>query len=241
MDDVRLGLAFRAVRRRRGWRQVDLARAARVAQSTVCRLERGGVAHLRPATTSRIAAVLAIRLDTEARWRGGELDRLTDSEHAKLVERCVRILQTHGWLVEVEFTFNVYGERGSVDVVAWRPIARALLLVEVKTTILDLQALLATLDRKVRLAPGLLATQRGWQATIIGKLVFAPASTQNRTTVHRHAAIFAAAFPARGSQARRWISQPDTDLAAIWLARPDIAPTQSAGGPSRIRRPGPGR
>jgi transcriptional regulator with XRE-family HTH domain len=240
MDDVRLGLAFRAVRRRRGWRQVDLAGAAGISQSSVCRLERGRVAALRPDTTRRIAVALGVRLDLEARWRGGELDRLADAEHAKLVERCVRILQIHGWQVEVEFTFSVYGERGSVDIVAWKASVGALLLIEVKTTLLDLQALIATLDRKVRLVPPLLARQRKWQISAVGRLVFAPASTQNRFAMEHHAATFTAAFPSRGGEARRWIRDPAGHLAAIWLARPDVegSPKRS-GGMTRVRVPNP--
>jgi hypothetical protein len=37
------------------------------------------------------------------------------------------------WQVVVEYTFNHYGDRGSVDVVAWHAGAGALLLVEVKS------------------------------------------------------------------------------------------------------------
>ncbi|MBA3851671.1 MAG: helix-turn-helix transcriptional regulator, partial [Chloroflexi bacterium] len=41
MDERRLGLVVRALRRRRGWRQLDLGRASGVSQSTVSEIERG--------------------------------------------------------------------------------------------------------------------------------------------------------------------------------------------------------
>ena len=133
-------------------------------QTCVSRLERGQLEHLRLSTVRRISAALEISLPFEPRWRGGESTRLLDAEHAHLVGRCAAALHGHGWSVELEYTFSVYGERGAVDLVAWHPRERALLIVEVKSTIVDLQDLVSTLDRKVRLVPKLLLAQRGWRA-----------------------------------------------------------------------------
>jgi hypothetical protein len=69
-----------------------------------------------------------------------------------------------GWQTVLEYTFQHFGERGSVDVLAWRPDVRALLLVEVKPDLDDLQDMLSALDRKARLVPRLIATERAWQA-----------------------------------------------------------------------------
>lgn len=41
MEEPRPGLVVRALRRQRGWRQLDLARVAGVSQSTVSDVERG--------------------------------------------------------------------------------------------------------------------------------------------------------------------------------------------------------
>ena len=164
MDDARVGNLLRAVRRRRGWRQADVARAAGIPQTAVSRAERGQLERLTLSTTRRIAAALEVALPFDPRWRGGETARLLDEVHANLVERCATILRRAGWEVIIEFTFSVYGERGAVDIVAWHPGTRTLLIVEVKSVILDLQALISTLDRKVRLVPKLLAEQRGWVA-----------------------------------------------------------------------------
>jgi transcriptional regulator with XRE-family HTH domain len=157
MDDLRAGSIIRAVRRRRGWRQCDVAARASVPQSTVSEIECGLVESLQLRTLRAVCAALEIRLALDLSWRGAELPRLLDSRHALLVERVVAILAAAGWEVVVEYTFSVFGERGSVDVLAWRPSERALLIVEVKTELSDLQNLLSVLDRKARLVPGLVA------------------------------------------------------------------------------------
>ena len=240
MDDARVGNLLRAVRRRRGWRQADVARAAGLPQTSVSRAERGQLERLTLSTTRRIAAALEVALQFDPRWRGGETARLLDELHANLVERCATILRRAGWEVIIEFTFSVYGERGAVDIIAWHPATRTLLIVEVKSVILDLQALISTLDRKVRLVPKLLAEQRGWVAERVGRLVYAPATTRNRNVVGRHEASLRFAYPMRGADARRWLVHPVGAMAALWLARPssDRAPAQRVPAPMRVRRSG---
>jgi transcriptional regulator with XRE-family HTH domain len=76
MNDMQLGAAIRAVRVRRWLRQNDVARVAGVSQPTVSLVERGHWQRLSIETIRRIAAVLDIRLELVARWRGGDLDRL---------------------------------------------------------------------------------------------------------------------------------------------------------------------
>src|SRR5688572_30695148 len=84
MDDRRVGLVIRALRRRRGWRQVDLAMRANVSESVIGRAEAGHIDALTLRSARRIASALDVRLDVSARWRGGELDRLLDSRHAAI-------------------------------------------------------------------------------------------------------------------------------------------------------------
>jgi transcriptional regulator with XRE-family HTH domain len=59
MDMVRFGRGIRALRMRRGWRQVDLAVAAGVSQSIVSRIERGLGGRIAVETLSRVAQALA--------------------------------------------------------------------------------------------------------------------------------------------------------------------------------------
>lgn len=121
MDDVRVGRVFRAVRLRRGLRQLDVASAAGVSQQLVSLLEHGRFELITVHALRRVGAALEITLPFHPHWRGAEPARLLDADHATLVEVVARRLRRAGWQTEFEYTFNVYGERGSVDVLAWRP------------------------------------------------------------------------------------------------------------------------
>jgi hypothetical protein len=68
---------------------------------------------------------------------------MLDRDHASLVESAVTLLSADGWIPVPEVTFQVYGERGSIDILAWHPIARILLVIEVKSVVPDVQATLA--------------------------------------------------------------------------------------------------
>jgi transcriptional regulator with XRE-family HTH domain len=62
VDLVRLGLGIRALRRRRGWRQKDLAAAAGVAQTVVSLIERGHADRVSMPLLRDVAAALDARL-----------------------------------------------------------------------------------------------------------------------------------------------------------------------------------
>ncbi|HEY4190087.1 MAG TPA: hypothetical protein VGM28_06685, partial [Candidatus Limnocylindrales bacterium] len=49
----------------------------------------------------------------------------------------------------------IYGERGSIDILAWHAATRTLLIVEVKTEIASAEEMLRRHDAKVRLGPAI--------------------------------------------------------------------------------------
>lgn len=140
-------------------------------------------------------------------FRGEALDRLRDRAHATLVDGVVAMLLALGWTVETEVSFNHYGDRGAIDILAFHPRFGALLIIEVKTVVPDLGGMLATLDRKVRIAPTI-ATSRGWKVTSVARLLVFPESSSARRRVASHAATFGAAFPERNDAIRRWLRAP---------------------------------
>jgi transcriptional regulator with XRE-family HTH domain len=161
MDDLHFGAAVRAVRKRRGLGQADLARLSGVSRATVSLVERGHCEKLSLLTVRRMASALDIRTELIARWRGGELDRLLSRRHSMLAESFAAfVLSKPGWVVEPEVSFSIYGERGAIDQLAWHEETAHLLVVELKTTLVDVNEMLGTLDRKGRLARTI-ATQRG--------------------------------------------------------------------------------
>ena len=217
MDDIAVGRLIMLARQRKGWRQSDLAAAAGVSRSLVALAEAGAVERLTTRSLRRIAASLEIRLPFAPSWNGGKADRLRDRDHARLVEAVTGVLRPHGWELIVEYTFSHYGERGSVDLVAWHAGSHVLLVIEVKTRIYDVQRLLAGVDRKARLAGQLLPNERGWLPRTVARLVVVPELTANRALVAAHAALFEAALPARSREVRTWLRRPVGSLRGVWF------------------------
>ena len=58
-------------------------------------------------------------------------------------------------------SFSIGRERGVIDSLAVHAASRASLVIELKTEIVDVNELIATFDRKARLAQRI-ATERGW-------------------------------------------------------------------------------
>jgi transcriptional regulator with XRE-family HTH domain len=218
VNALRLGAAVRAVRVRRRLRQRDVGALAGVSQSVVSRLERGHVETLTLGHVETICASLDIRVDVLPRWRGGDLDRLLNSTHAALHEAIARWFDRRapGWQLAPEVSFAIYGERGVIDVLAWRPTTRTLLVIELKSQLVDLNELVGTLDRKRRLAKRI-GRERGWDAGTVGSWVVVASTRTNRRHAADHAAFLRNAFPHNGRAVRAWLSEPTTPLAALSL------------------------
>ena len=106
-----------------------------------------------------------------------------------------------------EVTFSVFGERGSIDILAWHARSRSLLVIELKTELVDLQDTVSTLDRKVRLAMKI-ARERGWEPASVSTWLVIAEGRHNRRSVERHAAFLRSRFPADGHAVMRWLRRP---------------------------------
>ncbi|HET6380004.1 MAG TPA: helix-turn-helix domain-containing protein [candidate division Zixibacteria bacterium] len=222
MDDARVGTALRLLRWRSGLSQRELARRAGVSRWAVSSIERGRLDAMPLRVARNVAETLGARLDALLRWRGGELDRLLDAAHAGLVEQVITILQAAGWEVWPEASFSVYGERGSVDVLAWHPVRRVLLVVEVKSRIMDVQHLLMGMDRKRRLAARI-AAGRGWQPDLVCLWLAVADGRTNRRRLGEHRATFAAVFGADGRGLRGWLRDPVERVSFVSFL-PEVGP-----------------
>ena len=214
MDAIWVALGIRALRRR-SWRQRDLAAAVGVSQSAISRMERGQLRGCSVDLLERTAAVPGARVEVRLLWQGETLDRLLDSAYADLVEDLVRALTTAGWEYWTEVTFGYDGERGAIDVLARQPETGALLVCEARSVVPDLQAMLASLDRKARLA-GRVADDLGWERpSVVGRLLVLRDTKTVRRLVADHEATFAAAFPARARVVRAWLARPSGGLRGL--------------------------
>lgn len=168
MDAVRVGLQIRALRRQRRWTQRELGRRAGLSDAAVSRIERGAAHRISVQTIERILDQFGARLLVRVLWRGEELDRLLDHDHAQMVERVLEQLGSSGWIAAPEVTFQLAGERGSIDILALHQATRTLLVIEIKSVVPDIQRVLSSLDRKARLGPAI-ARERGWVPTTVAR------------------------------------------------------------------------
>src|SRR3954468_1766693 len=174
MDDVRIGIAVRALRQRRGWRQIDVAMRAGVSQGVVSLLERGRVLHVSTAAFRAVANALDARIEIRLSWNGGELDRLVDAKHAAIVEAVVTLLKAEGWQVRTEVSFSHFGDRGSVDVLAWNAAAGAILLIEVKSQLYSVEETVRRIHVKERLASVIARDALGLVPRLVGTAIVLP-------------------------------------------------------------------
>jgi transcriptional regulator with XRE-family HTH domain len=218
---------------------MDVANTAGVSAGLVSLIERGHIGAVSLSALRRVAAVLDIRIDVLARWRGGELDRLLNARHSALQDAIARWLgRPGGWTVAPEVSFAIYGERGWVDLLAWHVETATLLVIEIKTELVDLQELIGVVDRKVRLAPRI-GRDRGWTPKAVASWVIVAEGATNRRRVAAHSGLLRAAFPADGRAMRHWLRQPVGRVGALSFfsfsnggsAKRDFA------GRQRVRRP----
>jgi transcriptional regulator with XRE-family HTH domain len=219
------GRAIRALRQRRGWTQDVLGAQASVSRELVSRAERGRIRSIPLGSIERMAEALGASVSLTVRWNGEQLDRLIDARHAAIQEATASLLALLGWEVRPEVSFNHFGDRGRIDLLAYNRPLRLLLVVEVKSGIGDLQDTLGRLDVKMRVARHV-ARDLGWQdaltsvpAMVIGE------SRRSRHVVAEHAALFAG-FTIRGRAALAWVRQPvlPAPTGLLWFAeRADAA------------------
>ncbi len=237
MDDTHIGSALRGIRVRRGWRQSDLATRAGVSRWQVSEAELGRIEAIGLRPLRRIAKALDANLDLALRWRGSDLDRMLNRRHAALHETVARVLaRVGGWEIWPEASFSIYGERGVIDLLAWHQGRRALLVVELKSELVDLNELLGTVDRKRRLAPRV-AADRGWMPGTLGTWLAVEDRRANRHRLALHAAVLRAAFPSDGRTMRRWLRDPNQAVNALGflsVAGPAGVMTRTSGR-SRVR------
>ncbi len=189
----------------------------------ISRIELGHADRLTVATLDDVAAALGARFDCRLTWNGEALDRLLDRDHASIVEAVARSLEARGWLVATEVTFNVFGERGSIDVLAYHAGTRTLLVIEVKSVIPDVQATLVGIDRKSRLATDI-AGSRGWPASRVWRVLVVRDTRTSRRRIDAHSTTFATMLPARTAEVRRAIRDPGSrfgPLGGIWFLPDD--------------------
>jgi hypothetical protein len=167
----------------------------RLSSSAIGRVELGKIQRVAWGDLEAVAEALDAQLGLDFRWRAGDLDRLLDAAHAAIVESLVRVYRASGWAVVVEATFSEFGERGSIDLLAWHAPTGNVAVNEVKATIADAGRTVMGVDRKGRLAP-IVARKLGWTCRGVSRfLVVAEGAT---------ARLGSPSTPASSERRSRW-------------------------------------
>ncbi len=218
--DIQFGQLVRALRQRRRWRQQDLADRAGVGRTVIVDLEAGRLGGMCLNTQRKVTSALGFGVDIAPRGLGADADRLLDQGHAALMGATAQWLEGMAWKPEAEVSYSEWGERGSIDLLAWHGASATLLVIEIKTELVSLEATLRKLDEKVRLAPRIALRRFGWRATFASRLLVFPDARSERRRVGAHGAVLDGAFPIRSYAARRWCRSPTGSVAAL-LFMPD--------------------
>ena len=210
-----VGRLFRMVRIRRGLRQQDVAAKSQLDRSSIARIEGGEVERFHVASLRRHAAALGFRLEIALTGRGGEASHLLDEEHAAIVEYVAGQLTGHSWTVEAEASYSEFGERGRVDILAHHAGSGELLVVEVKTELVDLQQLFGSLNVKARLARRI-AADRFEPVRSVSVMVAVADTTAARAVVGAHETLFHP-YALRGQAVTAWLEHPKAGTRLLWF------------------------
>jgi len=190
-----IGRAIREGRRAIGWSQEELSRAAGVSTGTVAGVELGKV-NVTVDTSARLLTSLGLAV--ELRIDPPFVDpRQRDAGHSRCVAHVQRRLEAGGWLVRREVEVVHARSHGWIDVMAFQPASRVLLVIEVKTEVHDLGRIERTLgwySREVWTA----ARRLGWQPRAARPWLLVLATDVNEERLRDNRALLAQSFPNRG-------------------------------------------
>jgi transcriptional regulator with XRE-family HTH domain len=198
-----IAVAVADIRHALGWTQAELGRRADVSQAFVSMVENMRVSDLTLETATRLLAVMGARLTVgvSAPFLGDrELQR--DPAHARCASYAAGRLSRAGWTTATEVEVGGDRSRGWIDVLAYEPRLRLLLVIEIKTEIRDLGAIERTLgwyEREAWAAAGRL----GWRPERVLGCLFLLATDANDTRIGDNLAAFTRGFPIRAGLLRQ--------------------------------------
>jgi transcriptional regulator with XRE-family HTH domain len=221
-SQLAIALAVTDLRQTLGWTQAELGRRAHVSQSFVSRVEHALLPDLSFADATRLLEAMGARLTVGVSapfLADRELQR--DPAHARCTAYVVARLKRDDWLTATEVEIGGDRSRGWMDVLAFHPDHRLLLVIEIKTEIRDLGAIERTLGWYEREA-WTAGRRLGWRPShIIGCLLLL-ATEMNEVRIGDNQTAFSAGFPVRASELRRIIANevPPRNARAMALIDP---------------------
>lgn len=213
----RAGLVVRTERRAIGWTQRELARRSGVPQSRISLIERRLARTVRSDEVDRLLTVLGVEYWLGARGPAHLDLRPSDLLHAKCSAYADRRLRAAGWQVAREVEIGGPRSRGWIDLLAYHPARRLLLIIEVKTELLDLGAIERTIgwyEREAIVA----ARRRGWTPGRVASVLLILDSVANDGAIRTAPDLLARAFPGRATGFRAVLAGDEPADGARFLA-----------------------
>lgn len=195
-------------RRALGLSQRDLSRRTGIPQSVISRFERGQACGIDLTRLEQLATALGGRvgLTFDAPFLADRV-RQRDRVHAWCVGFVARRLRSAGWQVETEVEIEGAAGPGWIDVLAFHPESRWLLVIEVKTEIQDFGRIQRTLAWYEARAPKA-ARARGWAVDRTHACLLVLATEAVDLALSANRALAAAAFPARARNVAALVMNP---------------------------------
>ncbi len=221
--DLLLEIAATVLRARRArrWTQRRLSAVSGVSQPMISEVERALVPDLPIATTIRLLSALDVRIELRMFAPTAAAPPVRDRAHSRCVGYVARRLEGAGWLVATEVEAGDERWRGFIDLLAFHPVERILLVLEIKTDLDDIGAVDRQLGGYERHAWAA-AQALGWRPRAVTGALLLLATDENdrrliehRTYVDRRFRIRAAAFRALVADPRQGLERGERCLAMI--------------------------
>lgn len=195
-------------RQARRWTQRRLAAVSGLSQSMISEIERALVSDLPVATALRLLHALDVRVDLRLLAPTMSAAPVRDRAHARCVAYVARRLERAGWIVATEVAVGDDRWRGFIDVLAFHPSARVLLVIEVKVDFDDVGAVdrqLGGYERFVWAA----ARDLGWRPRAMSGCLFLLATDANDRRLMEHRSYLDRRFRVRASDLAAFVADPD--------------------------------
>jgi transcriptional regulator with XRE-family HTH domain len=219
---MRIGSTIKVTRQSIGWTERELAGRLGTSQGAIQRLEDGTQAHLNVRLATAALDVLGIRVTIDADPVGlSDRREQRDSVHARCCGYIARQLQVREWEVRTEVEIGEGRTRGWIDVLAFRRLDRALLVIEVKTEINDVGRLLRSLGWYARSCRDA-AQSIGWRPRLVVPALIALATVEVDARLIANADLVRHSLPDNADRLAAWIenASAETPRPAVGLIDP---------------------
>ena len=192
-----------------GWSQAELADRALTSQTKIWRMEHAIRGALDLETLDRVLAQLGLQivLEVDGRHVVARTEQ-RDLVHAALLGVLAARLRRAGWVIVTEVPTGASAPTGWIDLLAYRPTDRALVIGEVKTAIPDvggLQRQVAFYQREAVWA----ARRQGWLPESVATFVACLDTVDVATSLAANRRVLAPAFPGDPRVLEAWLQSAD--------------------------------